>query len=122
MYKSLRKLRIFVAAMFIVVLLAGIGSAADGKAKYIFLFIGDGTSIPQRTAAEFFLASENNPMDLELALMRERGEFPRGNGVTDFKPATQKMLMSTFPGQGFTSTYSTNALITDSSSSGTAIA
>ncbi|MDR1472723.1 MAG: alkaline phosphatase [Synergistaceae bacterium] len=54
--------------------------------------------------------------------MRAEGKFPRGNGVTDFKPAIQRMLMSTFPGQGFSSTYSINSLITDSSSSGTAIA
>jgi alkaline phosphatase len=93
-----------------------------GKAKYIFVFIGDGTSIPQRNAAELYLASQNSPKDLENATLRAAGKFPSGNGVTDFTPSIQRMLMSSFPGQGFSSTYSSNSLITDSSSSGTAIA
>ncbi|MDR1378488.1 MAG: alkaline phosphatase [Synergistaceae bacterium] len=95
---------------------------ADNRAKYIFVFIGDGTSIPQRNAAELYLASQSNPKDLGLAVLRAENKFPQGNGVADFKPSIQRMLMSTFPGQGFSSTYSANSLITDSSSSGTAIA
>jgi alkaline phosphatase len=93
-----------------------------GQAKYIFVFIGDGTSIPQRNAAELYQASRNTPKNWENAALRASGKFPSGNGVGDFTPATERMLMSTFPGQGFSSTYSTNSLITDSSSSGTAIA
>ncbi|MDR2841739.1 MAG: alkaline phosphatase [Spirochaetaceae bacterium] len=99
------------------------GNEYSGKApKYIFLFIGDGTSIPQRNAAELFLASENNPKNMDYAVLREEDRFPKDNGVTDFKPTIQRMLMSGFPGQGFSSTYSANSLITDSSSSATAIA
>ncbi|MDR0563150.1 MAG: alkaline phosphatase [Spirochaetaceae bacterium] len=98
------------------------GSAFTGKAKYIFVFIGDGTSITQRTAAELYLANKNNPQDLKIAVDRASGKFPAGNGVTDFTPSIQRMLMSGFPGQGFSSTYSSNSLITDSSSSATAIA
>jgi alkaline phosphatase len=64
----------------------------------------------------------NSPKDLGTAVLRAERKFPAGNGVSDFKPAIQRMLMSTFPGQGFSSTYSYNSLITDSSSSGTAIA
>ncbi|GHT85862.1 alkaline phosphatase [Spirochaetia bacterium] len=96
--------------------------AVTGTAKYIFVFIGDGTSIPQRNAAELYLASINSPVDLGNATNRAAGGFPSGNGVADFAPAIQRMLMSSFPGQGFSSTYSANSLITDSSSSGTAIA
>jgi alkaline phosphatase len=116
-----RKARITIAALVLVLLLSGAGAAADG-AKYIFVFIGDGTSIPQRNAAELYLASRSAPKDLENAVLREENKFPRGNGVADFKPSIERMLMSTFPGQGFSSTYSYNSLITDSSSSGTAIA
>jgi len=120
--KLTKKLGVVLCALFIVALLAGVGAAADKKAKYIFVFIGDGTSIPQRNAAELFLASQNNPKDLENALLREEKKFPSGNGVADFKPTIQHMLMTSFPGQGVSSTYSSNSLITDSSSSGTAIA
>jgi alkaline phosphatase len=98
------------------------GTVAGNPAKYIFVFIGDGTSIPQRNAAELYLASQSNPKDLGNAVLRAENKFPQGNGVADFKPSIQRMLMSTFPGQGFSSTYSSNSLITDSSSSGTAIA
>jgi alkaline phosphatase len=122
MSKISKKLRLFVFALTVVMLLAGMGTGAENRAKYIFVFIGDGTSIPQRNAAELYLASQNNPKDMELAVLRAEKKFPQGNGVTDFKPSIQRMLMSTFPGQGFSSTYSANSLITDSSSSGTAIA
>ena len=97
-------------------------AAVKGRAKYIFVFIGDGTSIPQRNAAEMYLASKNSPRDYENAVLRAGGKFPQNNGVGDFKPAIEKMLISTFPAQGFSSTYSSNSLITDSSSSATAIA
>ncbi|MFP3041098.1 alkaline phosphatase [Treponema primitia] len=100
----------------------GAAAVAAGPAKYIFVFIGDGTSIPQRNAAELYLASINASVDLGNATNRAAGKFPSGNGVADFAPTVQRMLMSTFPGQGFSSTYSSNSLITDSSSSGTAIA
>jgi alkaline phosphatase len=96
--------------------------SASGKAKYIFVFIGDGTSISQRNAAELYLASLDSPRDIENAVKRASGGFPSGNGVADFQPSIKRMLMSGFPGQGFSSTYSSNSLITDSSSSGTAIA
>lgn len=97
-------------------------SGTVGQAKYIFLFIGDGTSITQRTAAELYLANQNNPQNMQTYMDRTTGNFPSGNGVTDFTPAIERMLMNTFPGQGFSTTFSSNALITDSSSSATAIA
>jgi len=122
MFRLTGKLLTAFFALLTVLFSAGVGTAAEGRAKYIFLFIGDGMSIPQRNAAELFLTSQNSPRDLELALLRAGNKFPGGNGVTDFKPSIQRMLMTTFPGQGFSSTYSYNSLITDSASAGTAIA
>lgn len=71
----------------------------DIQAKYIFLFIGDGVAMPQLSAAEAFLSAKAG----DPANMR-------------------KLTMSQFPAQGMTTTYSSNALITDSAAAGTAIA
>jgi len=125
--KNIKRTFLFLCVMFVAGCTAKGAQAPDGKteaggiAKYIFVFIGDGTSIPQRNAAEFYLADKNSPENLDNAVKRAEGKFPAGTGVTDFTPAIDRMLMSTFPGQGFSSTYSSNSLITDSSSSGTAI-
>ncbi len=62
--------------------------------KYVFLFIGDGTGIPQRMATELIVKGEG------------------GEGL----------LMNRLPAYGITTTRSYNSLITDSSSAGTAIA
>ncbi|MCD8139521.1 MAG: alkaline phosphatase [Planctomycetaceae bacterium] len=92
-----------------------------GQPKYVFLFIGDGTSFPQRNAAEFFRASQEapNPQD---EILRAQGKISKNTGVTTFSPNTKRLTMNTFPAQGISTTYSYNSLITDSSSSGTAIA
>ncbi|MDR0908507.1 MAG: alkaline phosphatase [Spirochaetaceae bacterium] len=91
------------------------------RAKYIFLFIGDGTSIPQINATEMYLAGLDAPVNLTNALAREEGKFPSGNGVADFTPAIKRLVFSGFPAHGISTTYSANSLITDSSSSATAI-
>ncbi|HPP07018.1 MAG TPA: alkaline phosphatase, partial [Syntrophorhabdaceae bacterium] len=70
------------------------------RAKYIFLFIGDGMGVPQRTAAELYLANTKG---------------------TD-RPEKVKLLMNTFPVQGITTTYDLTSVIPDSASTGTAIA
>ncbi|GAK58468.1 alkaline phosphatase [Candidatus Vecturithrix granuli] len=62
--------------------------------KYVFLFIGDGTGIPQRMATELIVKGEG------------------GEGL----------LLNRLPAYGVTTTRSFNSLITDSSSAGTAIA
>ena len=62
--------------------------------KYVFLFIGDGMSTPQRMVAE---------------------EFARANG-------RKSLLMNSLPYQANTRTRSANAIITDSSAAATAIA
>ncbi len=62
--------------------------------KYVFLFIGDGMSIPQRMTAEEF-------------------SVKTGNG---------KLFINSMPFQAVTTTSSANSFITDSAASGTAIA
>ena len=68
--------------------------------KYVFLFIGDGLAMPQRSAAEYFLAARE--------------------GNTG--PGPVKLTMDTLPVQGMTTTYSSNSIITDSGAAGTALA
>ncbi len=64
------------------------------KAKYVFLFIGDGMSLPQRMLAENY-----------LNVVEKDG-----------------LLINTFPVQSPTTTRSASSLVTDSAASGTAIA
>lgn len=71
----------------------------NNKAKYLFLFIGDGVSMSQISAAEAYLQAEN-----------EGG------------PGLHKLRYTEFPAQGLTTTYSSNSFITDSAAAGTALA
>lgn len=89
--------RLFFACLFVLFLAQ---SALSAEAKYVFLFIGDGMSVSQASAAEMYKAAL-------------KGE-PRA-GV-------EKLNFSTFPAQGMTTTYSSESLITDSAAAGTAIA
>ena len=66
---------------------------AAEKPKYLFLFIGDGMSVPQRMAAE---------------------EFARSQG--------RQLVLNNMPVSGTTRTSSANALVTDSAAAATAIA
>ena len=86
----------------------------------MFLFIGDGTSFPQRNVTEYFLAAQKDARTLNPQIARAEGKIRPDDGIADFKPAISHLLMNTFPAQGLSSTYSFNSLITDSSSSGTA--
>ncbi|AEH45618.1 Alkaline phosphatase [Thermodesulfatator indicus DSM 15286] len=45
-------------ASFVFLLFVSVGQVEAGKAKYIFLFIGDGMGIPQRVAAEQFIGEK----------------------------------------------------------------
>ncbi|MBO7683457.1 MAG: alkaline phosphatase [Kiritimatiellae bacterium] len=76
------------------VLLALPASVLAGAPKYVFLFIGDGMSTPQRMVTE---------------------EFARKCGLGD-------LAMNHLPYQSNTRTISADAIITDSAASGTAIA
>ena len=68
--------------------------------KYVFLFIGDGLAMPQRSAAEYFLAARDGKKE----------------------PGIVKLAMNKMPAQGLTTTYSLNSIITDSGAAGTALA
>lgn len=71
----------------------------DKKAKYVFLFIGDGNAMPQINMAENFLGAQKG-----------------GN------PEASRLSFTKFPAQGMNTTYSENSFITDSAAAGTAIA
>jgi len=88
-------------ALLLLVLLAPTAGADTGRLpKYVFLFIGDGMAIAQRSAAEYVLAAR-------------KGET---------KPGIVKLAMDSLPVQGVTTTYSLNSIITDSAAAGTALA
>jgi alkaline phosphatase len=71
----------------------------DGKKpKYIFYFIGDGFGLSQANATEAYMAAVNG-----------------AKGI-------QHLAMSTFPCQGFYTTYADNRFITGSAAAGTALA
>lgn len=93
------------AMMFAVVVVAGgpnLQAAEQGnaKAKYVFLFVGDGMGIAQRNSAELYLAGE------------------KGSG----RPEAVKLVMNTFPAQGMNTTYDLSSVIPDSASTATALA
>ncbi len=72
---------------------------AEAKAKYVFLFIGDGMGTAQRNAAELYLAKEK--------------------GLS--RPENAKLVMNALPAQGMNTTYDLTSAIPDSSSTATAI-
>jgi len=75
--------------------------APGGKsARYVFLFIGDGMGLAQRTAAEIYLAT--------------------GGGAVEVRGG--RLAMSTLPVHGLCSTYPVGGLVTDSAAAGTALA
>ena len=82
--KSYWLIIVMAATMFLV---TGDGVAAKekpgAKAKYVFLFVGDGMGIAQRNAAELFLGKQK--------------------GVN--RPENTKLVMNTFPAQGMNTTY-----------------
>ena len=83
-----------VSKLLSVVLVLSCASLFGARPKYVFLFIGDGMSTPQRMVAEEFAAAVGH------------GEF----------------AMNRLPYQANTRTKSANAVITDSAAAGTAIA
>lgn len=98
---------LFLARLLLALAVAGgalvLGPAdvlAAAKAKYVFLFVGDGMALPQSNAAEMYKAAQAG-LD---------------------KPGIVKLNFNEFPAQGMTTTYSIDSLITDSAAAGTAIA
>lgn len=101
LFKSYWLIIVMAATMFLV---NGDGIAAKekpaAKAKYVFLFVGDGMGIAQRNAAELFLGKQK--------------------GVN--RPENAKLVMNTFPAQGMNTTYDLSSVIPDSASTATAMA
>ncbi len=74
---------------------------ASGQAKYVFVFIGDGSgAVAQRNAAELYLAATSGAE----------------------RPEEARLVMNTFPAQGMNTTYDLSSVIPDSASAATAIA
>jgi alkaline phosphatase len=73
--------------------------AAQGQAKYVFLFVGDGMAMPQVSSAEVFSTARSSK-DISIT----------------------RLGFSQFPVTGLTTTYDAGTFITDSASAGTAIA
>ena len=98
------KLHRIIAAICSIALLAGLSATTaeakkkDEKAKYIFLFIGDGMGYNHVAATESYLSYKEG------------------------KLGGYMLTMSHFPYFGMATNYSANSYITDSSASGTAIA
>ena len=70
------------------------------RAKYVFLFIGDGMGLAQRQAAELYAAGRAGAK----------------------QPDLPHLTMSSFPVTGMATTHPANALVTDSAAAGTALA
>ena len=79
---------------------AQVHADAGKNPKYVFFFIGDGMAMPQRSAAEYFLAAKDGKAE----------------------PGIVKLTMNQMPVQGMTTTYSLNSIITDSGAAGTDLA
>ncbi|MGE4528279.1 MAG: alkaline phosphatase, partial [Rhodospirillaceae bacterium] len=85
-------------------LAAALAVAAPAQAKpvkYVFMMIGDGMAMPQRNAAALYLAN----LDKE-----------------GMRPGVMPLTMDRLPVQGMATTYSANAVITDSAAAATALA
>lgn len=86
------------SVVFLLLLLSACTMFAQGKAKYVFYFITDGTGVNTVLGAEMFEAAKKDII-----------------GRTPF-------CMTQFPVIGVSSTYSFNSGVTDSAASGTALA
>ena len=94
--------RIFAVLAVILIVCGNVTAPADvsgAKAKYVFLFIGDGMGVAQRNAAELYLAKEK--------------------GLS--RPEGAKLVMNTLPAQGMNTTYDLTSVIPDSASTATAM-
>jgi alkaline phosphatase len=79
--------------------LLALPAAAAPRAKYVFLFIGDGMAMPQIGSAEIY-----------------------SNALAAKDVAVKRLGFSSFPVAGLTTTYDASSFITDSASAGTAMA
>jgi alkaline phosphatase len=99
-----RKWLAVIAILFLSCATGGSDPASSGPggtpAKYVFLFIGDGMGVAQRTAAELYRAHLK--------------------GLS--RPENSKLIMNTFPAQGMTATDDVTHAVPESASTATAIA
>ena len=72
--------------------------ASDQKAKYVFLFIGDGMGFSEVNATEAYLAAKEGKIGIN------------------------KLSFTQFPSLGFATTYAQDRYVTDSAAAGTALA
>ncbi len=86
-------------ALAIAFIAAPVFAQSVERAKYVFVFIGDGMSMAQVSAAEVYARS-----------------------MAGTSPGFVKLGFTQFPAQGLTTTYDSTSIITDSASAGTAIA
>jgi len=93
------RLRLVLSALVLALVSAPAFGQTAELAKYVFLFIGDGMSMAQVSAAEVY-----------------------AKAMADKTPGFVKLGFSQFPAQGMTTTYDSTSIITDSASAGTAIA
>lgn len=102
-------LKISVLALFLLVAVGAVDAARPAPryngVKYVFLFIGDGTSMAQIHGAEAYLAAEYD-----------------SNGKPVQPVGEEKLVMTQFPVMGLSTTYDYGSFITDSASAGTALA
>ncbi len=91
---SMRAVKVLLAAVFFLCLQLALPAQDVKPVKYVFLFIGDGFSIPQRMMAEEYQKTQGKP----------------------------GLLLNSFPNQVLTTTRCSDSFITDSAASGTAIA
>ena len=92
------KIKSLLALLVLIPALVGCTSKPQPAAKYIFLFIGDGMGAPQVGVTESYLS------------------------YLEGKQGGEKLTFSAFPVYGVADSYSADAIITDSSAAGTAIA
>ncbi len=91
-----RRARLLALALFAITMALPLSAAP--KAKYVFLFIGDGMAMSQIQSAEIY-ANAMSAKDIKI----------------------QKLGFTQFPVNGLTTTYDAGTFITDSASAGTAI-
>jgi alkaline phosphatase len=104
MRKGIRGCSSLVLLLVFVVFVGSAQAGSMGRAKYVFLFIGDGMANVQLHAAEAYLANKV-----------ERDEV-------DGSKKAELLTMSALPVQGMATTFPYNSLITDSAPAGTALA
>ena len=95
-----RRRSVFLLTVFVLLVFSASSAFAAARAKYVFLMIGDGMGLAQRSAAEIFLAAE------------------RGAD----RPGIVRLAMNALPAQGTFTTYSATSMITDSAAAATAFA